>query len=380
MAKFKSPEELDKFLSDLRDFVLTTLVPIARKADAECYVPGREYIDLLKEKGLWNIGRPEKYNGWGLSFSEYWRIIAEIAGCGRSLTMIFHGRNSGGWRLIDRFGSDEQKQRLLGEMMFNFCLTERNAGSGNDIKTYGVRKGDKWYLNGEKQLISYADLVDAFGVIAWSDRDKREISIFFVDRDTPGFYNQPMGNSMGARGSVHGILRFENVEVPAENVMHVGSMQLILDFLDISRTSIAAQCLGISRRCYELAVAYSKERNTFGKAISERQAMRTLISEMAVYLYALENSIGDTARKIDAGKMVRREAASCKRLAIETVRRVTDDALFIHGGRGYFSESPLEMLYRDARAMWFEEGTSQMQDLVVAREVLAKPRWWGDSE
>jgi len=381
MAHFKNEEELNTFLSGVREFVLSTLVPIARKADRESRLPGKELIALFQEKGLWDCGRPEKYGGMGLSFSEYWRVVADIALAGRSIAMLFHGRNTGNWRLIDRFGTEEQKERYLphpsrGHVLLNFCLTERGAGTGTDIKTYATRRGDRWYLNGEKILASYANLVDAFGVVAWSDREKKEISWFLVKRDAPGFSYRSMGDSMGARGSIHGILEFENAKVPAEDVVHVGGFEAILDLLDISRTSIAAQSLGIARRCYELAVDYSKQRKTFGKLISERQAVRAMIAEMAIYLYALENSIADTAKKIDSGKYVRREAASCKRLAIETLRRVTDNALLIHGGRGYWSELPIEMLYRDARALWFEEGTPQIQDLVVSREVLNQPKWW----
>jgi alkylation response protein AidB-like acyl-CoA dehydrogenase len=376
MPHFKNKEEWNKFLNGVREFALGTLLPIARKADRESHLPGKEIIVLLREKGLWNCGRPERYGGMGLSFSEYWRVVADIALAGRSIAMLFHGRNTGNWRLIDRLGTEEQKERYWGEKLLNFCLTERDAGTGKDIKTYAVRRGDRWYLNGEKHLISYANLVDAFGVIAWSNRDEEEISLFMVKRDAPGFYYKPMGNSMGCRGSIHGILRFEEAEVPAEDVFRIGGFQFILEFLDISRTSIAAQSLGISRRCYELAIDYSKQRKTFGKLISERQAIQSMMAEMAIYLYALENSINDTGQKIDLGEPVRREAASCKRLAIETLRRVTDNALFIHGGRGYWDESPLEMLYRDARALWFEEGTPQIQEMAVAREVLKQPKWW----
>jgi alkylation response protein AidB-like acyl-CoA dehydrogenase len=181
---------------------------------------------------------------------------------------------------------------------------------------------------------------------------------------------------MGAKGSIHGIINLKNAEVPTKDVIYMGNMQNILDFLDISRTSIAAQSLGICRRCYLLAVEYAKKRKTFGRSISSRQAIRSMIAEMAIYLYALENCIADTAHKIDKGLGIRREAASCKRLAIETIRRVTDNALLIFGGRGYWSDLPIEMLYRDARAMWFEEGTQHIQEMVVSREVIDNPQWW----
>lgn len=384
MARFKAKEELNKFLSEVRQFTLSTLDPIALKIDREGFLPAKEVISLFKERGLWNCGFPEKYGGMGLNFSEYWQVLANIALTGRSITLLFHGHNSGNWRLVDILGNEEQKERYIprlsrGEMLINFCLTEREAGTGKDIKTYATQKGDKWYLNGEKYLISYANIADEFGVIAYSDRERGKMSVFMVKDKTPGFSWTPMTDSMGCRGSVHGILTFEKAEVPAENVLTRGGLEEILGYLDLSRTAIAAQCLGISRRCYELAVDYSKKRKTFGKFISERQAVLTMIADMAICLYALENCIADTARKIDSGEPVPRESASCKRLATETVQRVTDNALIIHGGRGYFKEFPLEMLYRDARAMWFEEGTPQIQEIVVAREALEKPNWWDPS-
>lgn len=380
MASFKSKEEWLAFLGSVRELALS-FDSIAQKIDREKRLPAKEIIAIFQEKGLWNCGIPERYGGMGLSFSEYWRVLANIALTGRSITLLFHGHNSGNWRMFDLLGTEQQKEKYLprlasGDMLINFCLTEREAGSGRDIKTYATRRGDRWYLNGEKYLISYANIADEFGVIAYSDKEKGEFSVFMVKRDTPGFTYRSMGNSMGCRGSIHGILEFENVEVPAENVLYAGGLEVILNYLDISRTAIAAQCLGISRRCYELAVDYSKQRRTFGRLISERQAVQAMIADMAIRLYTLENAIADTARKIDLGKHVAREAASCKKLAIETVQRVTDNALMMHGGRGYFSEFLLEMLYRDARAMWFEEGTSQIQEMVVAREVLKQPRWW----
>ena len=376
MAYFKNQSELNSFLADINSFSLRTLAPIARKADRNSKLPSKEIISLFKEKGIWNCGRPEKWGGMGLSFSEYWRVIAEIALTGRAITMLFHGRNTGNWRMLEAFGNEEQKQRYLGEIMLNFCLTERNAGSGMDIKTYGKQKNNMWYLNGEKYLASYADVVDAFGIIAWSNLEKKEVSIFIAQKDATGLSYKSMGNSMGARGSIHGIITLKNAEVPAKDVIYIGSMQNILDFLDISRASIAAQSLGICRRCYLLAVEYAKKRETFGRPISSRQAVRSMIAEMAIYLYALENCIVDTARKIDTGLGIRREAASCKRLAIETIRRVTDNAFLIHGGRGYWNEFPIEMLYRDARAMWFEEGTQHIQEMVISREVVSNPQWW----
>ncbi|MFC2066757.1 acyl-CoA dehydrogenase family protein [Chloroflexota bacterium] len=380
MEHFKTRDELNSFLDSVREFALG-LDPIAQKIDGDNRLPAREVIRMFREKGLWNCGFPKKYGGMGLSFSEYWRVLANVALTGRSIALLFHGHNTGNWRLIDVMGTTEQKERYLprlsnGEMLISLCLTEREAGTGRDIKSYATKQGNKWCLNGEKYLISYSDLADEFCVIAYSNREKGEISVFMVKKGAAGFSRKRMGNSMGCRGSIHGTLEFKDVEIRAEDVLVRGGLETILDYLDISRTAIAAQCLGLARRCYELAVDYSKKRNTFGKSISERQAIQTMIANMAVSLYALESSIADTAKKIDLGKPVRREAASCKRLGIDTVREVTDNALLVHGGRGYFDEFPLEMLYRDGRAMWFEEGTPQIQNLAVAREALSQPKWW----
>jgi alkylation response protein AidB-like acyl-CoA dehydrogenase len=389
MGRFENREEYLRYANEVREFTLAELEPMARQIDKARRLPATEVANKLKEKGLWNLTMPKKYGGQEFSFCEYWPLLATVSMTGRSIGILVHLQNTGGWRRVAYHGTEEQKEkyvRACAEGKFvrgrilavGFAITEREAGTGKDIKTTATKRGNTWVLNGEKILITAPNLVGTYIVVARSSSDRDEFSTFLVPIDTPGFSWTSMGESMGLKGHLHGKLKFEDCVIPEENMLgrpgaglDAGIHQLVL-----GRVGIAAACLGICRRCLELSVDFSKKRVTFGKTIAERQAVQGMLADMALAAYALERMVEDAAQKFDADMPITREASSCKLFGVEAVQKVTDNALLIHGGRGYFDEFPIERLYRDARAMWFEEGTPTIQRFVIARDVLQKPRWW----
>ncbi|MDP2953691.1 MAG: acyl-CoA dehydrogenase, partial [Chloroflexota bacterium] len=251
-----------------------------------------------------------------------------------------------------------------------FALTEPEGGTGADIRTTAVRQRGHYVINGQKHLISFADISNAFNITARTGDDK--ITAFLVSRDTPGLTIRAMPECMGMRGSFHGVLTFQDCRLPATEVLgEVGEgLDLHLDILDLSRGSIALSCVGLSQHFLELAVDYAKKRVTFSRPLAARQAIQGMLADMATQVHAGRLITRDIAQKFDQGQPIRKEASMAKLFGIETVRRVSDQALEILGGIGYTKTYPLERMYRDSRALWLEEGPPTIQRLVVARETL----------
>jgi alkylation response protein AidB-like acyl-CoA dehydrogenase len=293
--------------------------------------------------------------------------------------MIVHVHN-GLWRLVHGYGSPEQKRRLLGgwaraERKLAFALTEPDTGTGADIGTTARRDGDAWVLDGRKWLITFADVADEFVVVAYTDRAKRQegISAFLVPRGAPGFTITDQTYGMGCYGTGHGLLEFRDCRVPADAMLGRegdGLRMVLRDFLDVSRISIGVACLGMAQRALDLAVAHAKRRVTFGKPIADRQAVQIMLAESAVDLEAARLLVYDAARRADAGLAFTTQASMAKLFGLEMVGRVTDRCLQVFAGIGYLRESPIERIYRDARAVRFEEGTAEIQKLVIARDLL----------
>jgi alkylation response protein AidB-like acyl-CoA dehydrogenase len=377
MVDYNIAEHLDRYKAYVKEFRENTLDPMAEEIEENGKLP-KNIVRILADADLLRLTMPTEYGGVGLCFSDYWPILEEVAKSHGSLRLLVHAAN-GFWRMIHVYGTPAQKQKYLpeaarGERFLGFALTEPDTGTGADLKSEARKEGDNWLLNGKKQLISFADLADPFHIFAYTDRSKghQGVSAFLLERDTPGFEIEYMRPTMGLRGSEHGIFHMHDAVVSAANLLgEVGQgLEIAFSFLEVSRLSIAVSCLGLAQRFLELAVEFAKERVTFGKPLAKRQAIQGYLAEMATDVYALRSMIADAGRKFDQGVAIPGEASSAKLFGLEAVGRVSDRGILVFGGIGYTRKYPVERMYRDARAMWFEEGTPTIQKLVIARSLL----------
>lgn len=333
---------------------------------------------LLHESGLMRLTLPQEWGGAGLSTSEYLPVLESVAGFHGTIRMLVHGMN-GVWRPLATFGTQEQQDRWLKVPseggLFAFALTEPSSGTGRDVATTAELVGDEWVLNGQKNLITWGSEAELQYVITQTGRrpdGSAEISCILVPRGTQGMSFEQIPDGMGCRGTRHDRISYRDVHLPRQSLLGERGEGLAVgaSFLDVSRLGIAASLLGISRRALELSCDFVKQRTTFGTLLARRQAIQMMVGESAAELYSLSSAVQRTARAYDAGEPITAEAAMCKLLGIEIAGRVTDRALRMHGGIGYMGEHRLERLYRDTRAMWFEEGTAEIQKLVASRPYL----------
>jgi len=278
-----------------------------------------------------------------------------------------------------QYGSEEQKQRFLvpmakGEMLSCFCLTEPQAGSdAAAIRTRARRHGNRWVLSGTKQFITSGSTAQIAIVFAVTDpeRGKKGISAFLVPTDSPGYRVAGLEHKLGQRASDTAQLVFEEVELTPDLMLGAEGegYRIALSNLEGGRIGIGAQAVGMARAAYEAALAYAKEREAFGKAIIEQQAVAFRLADMATSLAAARGLVLAAAARRDAGEPCLKEAAMAKLFASEMAERVASDAIQIHGGYGYVADFPVERIYRDVRVCQIYEGTSDIQRLVIAREV-----------
>jgi alkylation response protein AidB-like acyl-CoA dehydrogenase len=382
-----APEAYRKFRREMIEFIWKELDPYEDEIERTGAVPLDDLFPRLRRMRCFGLMVPEAYGGVGLSVSQYVPILAEFSKIHGGIRVIVHVHNTTA-KAVAQLGSDAQKRQLLpriatGDWSVAFGLTEPDAGTGRDLKSRAVCEGDHYILNGRKHLITNSEFASHFMVFCYTDpaRGNHGISALLVERDTPGFAIADMPPLMGCRGGQHGCLTFTDCRVPAGNILGnegEGLLQMTVA-LEVSRLFIAATSLGTAERAFELSLAFSKQRVTFGKPIAERQAIQTYLAEMGTDLYALRTMIADAARKADRGERIPTEASMCKLFGLEAVGRVTDRALLIHGGIGYTRKYPIERLYRDARLNWLEEGTPTIQRLVIARNFLDGYRWSGES-
>lgn len=380
---FNLPQDLERYHQAVKEFAATELEAIAEEIEATTSIPER-LLPTLREAGLLTLRLPKEYGGTALTFSQYWPLLVEVAKTSGSIRMFVHGGN-GLWVMIHNHGTAEQKKKYLSKVMREdgrfpcFALTEPDTGTGVDIKTTARRDGNVYKLNGKKKLITFADRASVFHVIAYTgDRSlgAKGTSMILVDPGAPGLTLESHKPLMSVRGCYHAIMHFNECEVPAGNLLGKEGEGLdiaLRTFLDISRLSIAVSCVGPGERLLELASNYAKQRVTFGRPIADRQAVQQMLAEMATDLYAAKCMIADCARRYDEGEMIAAQSSMCKFFAIEMTRKVSDLALNIYGGLGLSQEFPVERLYRDVRALWFEEGSPTIQKLVIGRDVLGRP-------
>lgn len=333
----------------------------------------------LRQRGFLRLAAPEAYGGHGLTFSQYLPLLEAFSGLHGSIRMIVHVVN-GVWRPMDLLADEERRRRFVipvvrGEITAAFTLTERLAGTGADIRTTARREGTDYVLNGEKWLITFADTTDyllLFARLEGTTGYDGTLALM-VPRDAPGLRIVPMPRAMGLTGTGHGIITLTDCRVPVANLLGAEGQGLTValsGFLAPSRLCVGMTCVGLAQRAFDLAVRQSHERVTFGQPLSRRQAIQMSVAEMATDLEAARQLCLYAGRLADEQRLTSSVASMAKLFGSEMLQRVTDRALQIFGGGGYFQPSEIERIYRDGRAQRFEEGTAEIQKTVIARGVL----------
>ena len=375
-----------EFRKRLFDALWHDVEPLVNEIEDREHIPFDKIWPLFRGMSALGLLIPTEFGGEGLSVAQYLPIISEISKVHGGVRAVVHVHNSFGHAVAEH-GTDDQRLELLpgvsrGDKSVAFALTEPDHGTGIDTGTTARRKGGDYIIDGRKWLITNSNFASHFLVVARTGEDRaRALSIFIVGRDTPGLQIEALPETMGAKGGEHGHLTFRGVRVPADRVLGGqegrGEEQLEAA-LEISRLLVAASSLGTAEHAFELSVARSKERITFGRPIGERQAIQRYLAEMATDLYGLRTMLSDAAAKYDAGQRIAAEASMAKLFGLEAVGRVTDRALLIFGGIGYTRRHPIERLYRDARLNWLEEGTPTIMYMTIAREFANGHRWAED--
>jgi alkylation response protein AidB-like acyl-CoA dehydrogenase len=381
-----SPDALDfteeqLMVRDLaRDFAKNEVAPIAIEIDRDERFP----IELFRKMGeLGILGTPfsEDWGGSGGDWTSYCLAIEEIAKVCGSTALGLAAAVSLGIGPIYNFANDEQKRRYLPDLMSGkklaaFGLTEPGAGSdaGGSMRTYARREGGDWVINGAKAFITNGTAADVVVVAARTDpeRGNHGISNFIVEKGTPGFSAHKMTGKLGVRGSDTAELTFEDVRVPHENMVGEEGEGFVnfLKTLDGGRIVIGTLALGIAEGAFERARAYAKERKAFGRPIADFQAIQFKLADMATKIHAARLLCFHAARRKDRGRPFKSEASMAKLFASEASYEVTKEAIQILGGAGYCREYEVERMFRDAKLCEIGEGTSEIQRLVIAREIL----------
>jgi alkylation response protein AidB-like acyl-CoA dehydrogenase len=361
-----------------REFAQRELAPNAAEWDRTAQFPA-EALAELGRLGFMGMLVPAEYGGAGADHVGYALALEEIAAGDGSVSTILSVHNSVGCMPVLRYGSAEQKERFLepmaaGEMLACFCLTEPGAGSdAAAIRTRARRHGNRWVVNGTKQFITSGQHAQVAIVFAVTDPDagRRGISAFIVPTSTPGYRVARLEKKLGQRASDTAQLVFEDMELTPDLLLGAEGegYRIALSNLEGGRIGIAAQALGMARAAYEAALGYAREREAFGQKIIEHQAVAFRLAGMATGLAAARGLILDAAGRRDAGEPCLKEAAMAKLFASEMAERVASDAIQIHGGYGYLADFPVERIYRDVRVCQIYEGTSDIQRLVIAREI-----------
>ena len=366
-------------IEQVRRFVTEKCVPIEAKVGEEDEVP-QEIVDEMKNLGLFGIAVPEEYGGLALDMETEALVAMELGETSPAFRSVA-GTNIGiGSQALVLFGTDEQKERWLpgiasGDLIASFALTEPEAGSdAGSLTTKAIRDGDHYVLNGTKRYITNANKADLFTVMARTDPDTpgpKGVSAFIVERDTPGVTVGVPEKKMGQQGAHICDVIFEDARVPAENMIagEGEGFKVAMSVLDKGRLHISAVATGVSKRLIREMVNYALERQQFGKPIIQHQMIQAMIADSQAETYAAECMIMDAARRRDAGEDVTLLASSTKLFATEACGRVADRAVQVFGGAGYVSDYGIERFYRDVRIFRLYEGTSQIQQVIIAREL-----------
>ena len=376
---FQFSEELKMIALSARDFAEQYIRPHIMDWDESQYFP-REVLEKAGEMGFMGIFIPEKYGGSGLGYHEYVTIIEEISKVDPSIGLSLAAHNSLCTGHIFYYGNETQKQKWLpklatGEWIGAWGLTEHNTGSdAGGMNTTAVKDGDHYILNGTKNFITHGISGDVAVVIARTGEkgDSHGMSAFIIERGTPGFSGGKKEDKLGMRASETAELIFDNCKIPKDNLIGNEGDGFVqsLKLLDGGRISIGALSLGISKGAYEAALKYSKAREQFGKPISSFQGVSFKLSDMATEIAASELLIHKAASMKDKGEKVTTIGAMAKMYASEACVKISNDAVQIHGGYGYIKDFPVEKFYRDSKLCTIGEGTTEIQKLVISRNIL----------
>jgi acyl-CoA dehydrogenase len=373
-------ETRNQLLDTVRRFVTEECVPIEAKVSEDDRVPD-SIIAQMRELGLFGLSIPTDYGGLGLTMEEEVLVCFELGQTSPAFRSVI-GTNVGiGSQGIVMFGSEAQKNEWLpklasGEMVASFALTEPGAGSdAASVKTTALRDGSDYVVNGTKRFITNAARAGMFTLLARTDPSKKGaggISAFIVPAKTPGITIGKSEMKMGQQGAHISDVIFENARVPES--LRLGKegegFKVAMQVLDRGRLHISAVCVGVAERLIREAVNYAREREQFGQKIAEFQLIQGMLADCKTEAYAARCMVLETARKRDRGEPVSMEAACCKYFASEMVGRVADKAVQIFGGAGYVADYGIERFYRDVRIFRLYEGTSQIQQIVIARNLL----------
>ena len=366
-------------IEQVRRFVTETCVPVEAQVGEEDAVP-QHVIDEMKALGLFGIAVPEEYGGLDLDMETECLVAFELGKTSPACRSVA-GTNIGiGSQALILFGTQAQKSKWLpgiasGDLIASFALTEPEAGSdAAGLKTKATRDGDHYILNGTKRYITNANKADLFTVMARTNPNEpgaKGVSAFIVERGTPGLSVGTPEKKMGQQGAHICDVIFENARVPAENLIakEGEGFKVAMSVLDKGRLHISAVATGVSKRLIREMVDYALERKQFGKPIFEHQMIQSMIADSQAETYAAECMILDAARRRDAGEDVTMLASSAKLFATEACGRVADRAVQVFGGAGYVTDYGIERFYRDVRIFRLYEGTSQIQQIIIAREL-----------
>ena len=381
-------ESFELLLASVQRFVRERLIPAENAVEEQDEVPA-DIVQDMKEMGLFGLSIPEEYGGIGLSMEQECRVAYEIGHTSLAFRSVF-GTNVGiGSQGILMDGTEEQKQTILpkvatGELIMSFALTEPDAGSDSAaVKTRADLDGDHYVLNGTKRFITNAPRAGAFTLMARSDGPGAGgISAFIVPADLPGLTLGKPDRKMGQRGTKTCDVNMDNVRVPAANI--IGGVpgqgfKTAMKVLDRGRLHISAVACGMAQRILDEAVAYAQQRKQFGKRIGDFQLVQAMLADSQAELYAGWSMVQDCAKRYDGKPSpsvsdpdVSMRASCCKLFCTEMVGRVADRGVQVHGGSGYINEFPVERFYRDVRLLRLYEGTTQIQQIIIGRELMSR--------
>lgn len=374
---FEFTEEQEMFRDTIRDFAANEVEPLIEEYEAKEDFP-KELFPKLGEMGFLGIVFPEQYGGVGMDKITDCIFSEEMGKVNAGMTMCINAHVGLSMFPIYKFGTDEQKEKYLipgieGKLIGSLGLTEPNAGSdARSIRSQAVKKGDKYILNGTKTWITNGNMCDYSIIAAYTDKTKKGegISLFIVDKDCPGFKVGAKIHKLGHKAADTGELIFENCEVPEENLLvGQGGFSSAMGTLLGARITHAAKSVGIAQAALDYALQYSKEREAFGRPISKFQGISFKLADMAVKVEAARLMVYKAAWLYSNDKKCIKEASMAKLYAAEVVQSVTTEAVQVLGGYGYGVEYPVERYYRDAKLASLTEGTSEVQKIVISREL-----------
>jgi acyl-CoA dehydrogenase len=380
-------DTLAHLLDTVTRFVAERLRPLEAQIADDDRIPDA-IIQEMRELGLFGLSIPEEYGGIGLSMAEEVQVAFRLGGTSPAFRSLLGTNNGIGSQAIVIDGTDAQRQAWLprlasGEVIGSFCLTEPEAGSdAGSLRTAARRDGESFLITGTKRYITNAPEAGLFTVFARTDAsrtDARGVSAFLVPADAPGLSLGPPDRKMGQRGTHTCDVIFDDVRVPAAAIIggparENQGFRTAMKVLDRGRLHIGAVCVGVAERLIADSLTYAMDRRQFGQPIAEFQLVQAMLADMRTESYAARCMVEETARRKDAGDDVATEAACCKMFASEMVGRVADRAVQIFGGAGYIADYGIERFYRDVRLFRIYEGTTQIQQLVIARNMIRAAR------